>query len=65
MNARAIAWSADGKRICIVGAQKGSFGRVLLVDSGTNAGEITGVSANLTCCAFRPERPYHLALAGD
>lgn len=58
-------WTADKKRICVVGAGKNNFGRVILVDSGTNAGEISGVSANLTCCHFRPERPYNLALAGD
>ncbi len=53
-NAKAIDWSADRKRICVVGAGKQMFGRVALVDAGTNAGEITGVSANLTCCTFRP-----------
>ncbi len=53
-NAKAIDWTADRKRICIVGAGKNNFGRVILVDSGTNAGEISGVSANLTCCHFRP-----------
>lgn len=52
--ARAIEWSADQKRVCVVGAGKSSFGRVALIESGTNAGEITGVSANLTCCTFRP-----------
>ena len=54
MNAKAIDWTSDRKRICVVGAGKNSFGRVVLVDIGTNVGEISGVSANLTCCSFRP-----------
>ena len=38
LNAKAVDWSADKKRLCIVGSGKNSFGRVFLVDSGTNAG---------------------------
>jgi hypothetical protein len=37
-NARAIDWSADRKRICVVGSGKQTFGRVVLVEAGTNAG---------------------------
>lgn len=37
-NAKSLDWSADGKRICAVGEGKTSYGRVALVESGTNAG---------------------------
>jgi dipeptidyl aminopeptidase/acylaminoacyl peptidase len=53
-NAKSIDWSADGKRICAVGEGKTSYGRVGLVETGTNAGEITGVANTLNSCSFRP-----------
>lgn len=37
-NGNCLDWSADRKRICVVGSNKGKFGRVGLVDTGTNAG---------------------------
>jgi WD40 repeat protein len=64
-NAKSIDWSADGKRICAVGEGKTTFGRVGLVETGTNVGEITAVTSTLNSCSFRPERPYKLVLGGD
>ena len=64
-NAKAISWSADRKRVCIVGDGKGKYGRVIMVETGTNSGEISGVSMQLNACSFRPERPFKLAVGGD
>lgn len=58
-------WSPDGKRICAVGEGKKVFGRVALVETGTNAGEIGAVLSQLNSCSFRPERPYKLVVGGD
>ena len=65
MGCKAIDWTADNKRLCLVGSGKNRFGRVISVDTGTDVGEITGVSAPLTSVSFRPERPYKLAVGGD
>lgn len=48
-----------------MGEGKNQFGRVILVDTGTNAGELNAVAGTLNSCSFRPERPYKLALGGD
>lgn len=51
--AKSIDWTSDNKRICIVGSGKNKFGRVINVDTGTDLGEVSAVSANLTTCSFR------------
>lgn len=35
------------------------------IDIGSNAGDLSGVSAALNTCAFRPEKPFTLVLGGD
>lgn len=45
VGAKSIDWTSDNKRICVVGSGKTKFGRVALVEAGTDVGEITGVSA--------------------
>jgi len=37
-NAKGLDWTADKKRICVVGEGKNQFGRVILIETGTNAG---------------------------
>lgn len=64
-NARALDWSPDGKRICGVGESKSNYGRVILYETGTNAGELTSIIGPLNTCSFRPERPFKLVLGGD
>lgn len=65
MGANVIDWTADHKKICVVGSGKTRYGKVVSVDTGTDVGEISGVTSNLTTVAFRPERPYNLCVAGD
>ena len=64
-SAKSLDWTADGKRICVVGEGKKQFGRVVMLDTGMNVGEIGYVTSTLNSCSFRPERPYKLAVGGD
>jgi hypothetical protein len=64
MGGKSIDWTSDNKRICVVGSGKNKFGRVISVDTGTDVGEISAVTSNLTTVSFRPERPYKLAVGG-
>ena len=54
MGAKSIDWTADNKKICVVGSGKGKYGRVVSIDTGTDAGDISAVTANLTAVSFRP-----------
>ena len=63
--AKAIDWTSDEKRICIVGNAKGNFGRIISVDTGTDVGNISAVMASLNSASFRPERPFKLVTGGD
>ena len=38
MGAKAIDWTQDKKKLCIVGSAKNCFGKVISVDTGTNIG---------------------------
>ena len=64
MGARAMDWTSDNKRICVVGTGKTKYGRVIAVETGTDVGEVNAVTANLSTAAFRPEKPYKLAVGG-
>ena len=63
-NAKYLDWSADKKKVCVVGEGKTKFAKVISIDMGTT-GDIGTVSATLNSCSFRPERPYKLVMGGD
>lgn len=65
MGARVIDWTSDNKRICVSGSGKNKYGRVVSVDTGSDLGEISAVTANITAVAFRPEKPYKLVVGGE
>lgn len=64
-NAKYLDWSADKKKVCIVGEGKTKFGKVISIDTGITAGDIGSISATVNSCSFRPERPYKLVMGGD
>lgn len=49
----------------MVGSGRNRYGRVVSVDTGTDVGDLTGVTAELTAVSFRPERPFKLCVAGN
>lgn len=53
-NAKDIDWSADRKKICIVGEGKNKFAKVVSIETGIVAGDITAVTTTLNSCSFRP-----------
>ena len=63
--AKSIDWTSDNKKLCLVGSGKNKFGRVISVDTGTDVGEISAITANLTTASFRPQKPYKLAVGGE
>ena len=64
-NAKYLDWSADKKKVCIVGEGKNKFAKIISIDTGVTAGDIASVTATLNSCSFRPERPYKLVMGGD
>jgi WD40 repeat protein len=62
---KALAWTSDSKKIALVGSGKNKFGRVISIDTGTDVGEISGVSATLMTVDVRPCRPFRVVAGGD
>jgi WD40 repeat protein len=60
-----IDWSDDSKRLAVVGDGKEKFGAVLMWDSGSSVGEITGHSKAINSVAFKPTRPYRLVTGSE
>ncbi|CEM13715.1 unnamed protein product [Vitrella brassicaformis CCMP3155] len=60
-----IAWSGDGQRIAVVGDGREKLGAVIIWDTGSKAGEISGHSKRLRTVAFRPNRPFRILTGGD
>lgn len=54
LGAKRIDWTSDNKKICVVGSGRNRYGRVVSVDTGTDVGDLTGVTAELTAVSFRP-----------
>lgn len=65
MGCKGLDWTPDNKRLCAVGSGRNKYGRVILVDTGSDVGDISGVTATLTTACFRPQRPYKLVVGGD
>lgn len=60
----AIEWDHENKRICAT-ANAGSMARVFQWDSGSSLAEITPHEKAVLAAAFRPVRPWRLALASE
>jgi WD40 repeat protein len=60
-----ISWSGDSQRICAVGRGKEEKGKVFPWNSGGKLGEITGATAALLSCAFKPSRPYRVVASSE
>ncbi|XP_028657651.1 WD repeat-containing protein 1 [Erpetoichthys calabaricus] len=60
-----IAWTEDSKRIAAVGEGREKFGAVLLWDTGSSAGEISGHSKIVNSVDFKQTRPYRLVTGSD
>ncbi|KJE94355.1 WDR1 protein [Capsaspora owczarzaki ATCC 30864] len=60
-----IGWSEDSKRIVAVGDGRESFASVFLWDSGSTVGEILGHNKAINSVAFKQQRPYRIATAGE
>lgn len=63
--AKAISWSTDRSKICVVGSGKNKYGRVASVDIGTDVGEIDAVTANLNAVSFHPVKKNRIIAGGD
>lgn len=61
---RDIEWSADSKRILVVGEGKKSS-HCFMWDSGTSCGNISGHNGAVNAVAHSPERPYRAVTAGE
>jgi len=62
---RDIAWNDDSKRIAVVGEGRDRFGHVILFDTGTSNGNLSGQSRAMTSIDFKPTRPYRLASGSE
>jgi len=61
-----IAWSEDGQRIAVCGASEGgSYAKAILVDSGNTVGELSGNTATVLSCDYKPTRPFRVATGGE
>ena len=60
-----IAWSPDSKRLAISGEGREKFGHIILWDSGSSVGEITGHSKAINSIDYRPVRPFRVVTAGE
>jgi len=60
-----LQWSDDSKRIVVSGDGKEKFGAVLMWDSGSSVGEITGHSKCIISCDFKQTRPYRVATGSE
>jgi WD40 repeat protein len=60
-----ISWSEDSKMICAVGGGAGSLARVFQFDSSNAKGDIINHAKSILSCAFRPDRPFKIATAGE
>lgn len=60
-----IAWSGDGDRIAVAGASRGACVKAFTWNSGSAIGEMAGHSKGVLAVAFRPERPFKIATAGE
>ncbi len=60
-----IAWSSDSLRVCAVGDGAEQKAKVFDWASGNNLGGITGHSKTILSCAFKPQRPFKVATAGE
>jgi len=60
-----LQWSDDSKRIIAVGEGKEKFGAVVLWDTGSSVGEISGHSKFITSCDFKQTRPYRVATGSE
>lgn len=75
-----IAWTSDNQRLAVVGEGKMTFGKALLLDTGSSLGEISQVAKQLNAVDIRPVkwkniliymllllfwRPYKLAAGGE
>nr|XP_015200286.1 PREDICTED: WD repeat-containing protein 1 [Lepisosteus oculatus] len=60
-----IAWTEDSKRLAIVGEGREKFGAVILWDTGSSVGEITGHNKIINSVDIKQTRPYRLVTGSD
>lgn len=60
-----LQWSEDSKRLVVVGEGKEKFGAVVMWDSGSSVGEISGHSKAILACDFKQTRPYRIVTGSD
>lgn len=49
-----ISWTGDNQRIAVVGEGKSTFGKAILLDTGSSVGEVSIVSKKLNAVDIRP-----------
>ncbi|XP_061641252.1 WD repeat-containing protein 1 [Phyllopteryx taeniolatus] len=60
-----IAWTADNKRIAVVGEGREKFGSVFLWDTGSSVGSVSGHSKLINSVDIRHKRPYRMVTGSD
>ncbi|KAH8875501.1 Actin-interacting protein 1 [Schistosoma japonicum] len=60
-----LAWTSDNARIIVGGNSSSKFGAVFMVETGSSAGAITGMSKSANSVDFRPVRPYRAITGND
>lgn len=60
-----MAFSEDGQRLVAVGEGSDRFGAVVMADSGSSVGEISGHAKPISSCDFKQTRPFRVATASE
>lgn len=60
-----ICWDSENKRIAICGEGREIRGAVIMWDTGSKLGEISGHSTRVYSCSFKPSRPFRVATGGE
>ncbi|XP_078484923.1 WD repeat-containing protein 1 [Ciona intestinalis] len=62
---RDISWDADSKRIAVCGEGREKYAHVLLWDSGSSVGNLSGIGKSANSVHLKPTRPYRCAVASE
>eukprot|EP01136_Pigoraptor_vietnamica_P017135 Opistho-1_new@61875 len=60
-----LVWSDDSKRIAACGEGRDKYGVVIMWDSGSSVGEITGHSKCINSIDMKQTRPYRIVTGGE
>ncbi|AET41228.1 Aip1p Ecym_7402 [Eremothecium cymbalariae DBVPG len=59
-----ISWDFEGKRLCVVGEGRNTFGAFISWDTGNSLGEVSGHAQRVNACHFKQSRPMRAITVG-